>query len=88
MKTETEVLCASANALASAALVSSLLGILVQKGVLSATEEQAVYANAMDMLDENADDDPQGIFELARDLIEQQRDVAIGEPIALTATGR
>ncbi|MDO1582514.1 hypothetical protein [Rhizobium oryzicola] len=88
MKTETEILCASANALASAAMVTSLLGVLVQKGVLSPAEEQAVYAAAMDMLDENAEDDPQGIFELARDLVEQQRDAIVGEPAALMATGR
>jgi hypothetical protein len=88
MRTETEFLCASASALSTSALLTSLISSLVQKNILSHDDEKAIYLNAMDTLDENAGDDPQGIFELARDLIEDQLPVGnpppSGEPVTLT----
>ncbi|SIQ52806.1 hypothetical protein SAMN05880590_10517 [Rhizobium sp. RU35A] len=72
MKTDTELLCAQASALSSAALLTSLIGRLVQNGVLSQDDEKAIYTNALDALDENGEDDPSGVFDLARELIEDQ----------------
>lgn len=85
MKTDTELLCASASALSSAALLTSLIGTLVQKGVLTQDDEKAIYLNAIDALDENAEDDPSGVFDLARDLIEDQIPTnTSGETVTLT----
>jgi polyhydroxyalkanoate synthesis regulator phasin len=61
-----------AMTLSSAAVLSSLIDTLVDKGILTAEEEQEIYLSAIDKITEVAGDDEDGTHELARELIEQQ----------------
>lgn len=72
MTYESARLMSEALTLSSAAVLSSLLDTLVEKGILSTEEEKEIYLSAMDKLSEVAGDDEDGTHELARELIEQQ----------------
>ena len=72
MTYESARLMSEAMTLSSAAVLSSLIDTLVEKGILTADEEKEIYLSAMDKISEVAGDDEDGTHELARELIEQQ----------------
>lgn len=72
MTYESARLMSEAMTLSSAAVLSSLIDTLVDKGILTAEEEQEIYLSAIDKITEVAGDDEDGTHELARELIEQQ----------------
>lgn len=72
MTDESARLMSEALTLSSAALLSSLVDTLVEKGILSSDEEKAIYVSAIEKIDEVAGSDEDGTHELARELIEQQ----------------
>lgn len=72
MTDESARLMSEALTLSSAALLSSLMDALVEKGILSPDEERAIYVSAIDKIDGVAGSDEDGTHELARELIEQQ----------------
>lgn len=72
MSSESSRLRAEALLLSNSAILSSLVALLVDKGVLSADEEQNILATALELIDEAAGEDEDGTYELARELIEQQ----------------
>lgn len=72
MTYESARLMSEAMTLSSAAVLSSLIDTLVEKGILTTDEEKEIYLSAMDKISEVAGDDEDGTHELARELIEQQ----------------
>ncbi len=72
MTYESARLMSEAMTLSSAAVLSSLIDALVEKGILTTDEEKEIYLSAMDKISEVAGDDEDGTHELARELIEQQ----------------
>lgn len=72
MSSESSRLRAEAMLLSNSAVLTSLVALLVDKGVLSVDEEQNVLLTALELIDEAAGDDEDGTYELARELIEQQ----------------
>lgn len=72
MTYESARLMSEAMTLSSAAVLSSLIDALVEKGILTPDEEKEIYLSAMDKISEVAGDDEDGTHELARELIEQQ----------------
>ncbi|MBW9087319.1 hypothetical protein JNB91_05610 [Rhizobium wenxiniae] len=72
MTYESARLMSEAMTLSSAAVLSSLIDTLVEKGILTPDEEKEIYLSAMDKISEVAGDDEDGTHELARELIEQQ----------------
>jgi hypothetical protein len=72
MSSESSRLRTEALLLSNSAILSSLLTLLVDKGVLSAEEEHSVLTTALELIDEAAGEDEDGTYELARELIEQQ----------------
>jgi hypothetical protein len=72
MSSESSRLRAEALLLSNSAILSSLLTLLVDKGVLSVDEEQNILTTALELIDESAGEDEDGTYELARELIEQQ----------------
>jgi polyhydroxyalkanoate synthesis regulator phasin len=72
MTYESARLMSEAMTLSSAALLSSLIDTLIEKGVLTAEEEKEIFLTAIDKITEAAGDDEEGTHELARELIEQQ----------------
>jgi hypothetical protein len=72
MSSESSRLRAEALLLSNSAVLSSLISLLSDKGVLSADEEQSLYLTALEIIDDAAGEDEDGTYELARELIEQQ----------------
>lgn len=70
MSEESTRLTSAAITLSSAAVLNSLISMLGNKGLLSAEEEREVYRSAIEIIDEASGDDEDGIYELARELIE------------------
>ena len=63
----------AASSLASAAILASLVQILVDKGLLSESEVREVYEQALLMMETESGESPTAasIFETARELIEE-----------------
>jgi polyhydroxyalkanoate synthesis regulator phasin len=72
MTYESARLMSEAMTISSAAMLSSLIDTLIDKGILTVEEEKDIYLSAIDKITETAGDDEEGTHELARELIEQQ----------------
>jgi hypothetical protein len=65
-----KLLSTSAMALTSSALLSSLIGTLKAKGILSSSDETNIYVTALLLLEVAEAGDDTGAVELAREVIE------------------
>lgn len=72
MTYESARLMSEAMTISSAAVLSSLIDTLIDKGLLTVEEEKEIYLSAIDKITEAAGEDEEGTHELARELIEQQ----------------
>lgn len=65
-------LSAGAVALSTSAITAALIFRLRQLGILDEQGEREIYEHALLMLEESQGDDDSGVFDAARELIEEQ----------------
>ena len=72
MSHDPAVLSTGAVALSTSAITAALVFRLRRLGILGEQGEREIYEHALLMLEEGQGDDDSGVFDAARELIEQQ----------------
>jgi hypothetical protein len=72
MSHDPAALSAGAVALSTSAITAALVFRLRRLGILDEQGEREIYEHALLMLEEGQGDDDSGVFDAARELIEQQ----------------
>lgn len=71
MSRQNAIISAGAVALSNSATLAALIGHLRRIGAISEEAEREIYENALQMLEESQSDDDSGVFDAARELIEE-----------------
>jgi len=72
MSNDPALLSAGAVALSTSAILAALVRRLRRVGIIDEQSERKIYEHALLMLEEGQGDDDSGVFDAARELIEEQ----------------